>query len=140
VTAEDILREFQQERPVAEPLLPRPSSVEARPRVPRRDGVESGAGARLQDGFMLVDRTGRISRDGDWWMISFIADNHPEAAPEPPMKLLPNRMLERTVRETESASGTVEFIVSGEVTDFMGENYLLLRKLMRKRDVGNLTP
>lgn len=139
VTAEDILREFQQERPVAEPLLPRDQQGERSVLEPLSDESASSGGARLPDGHILVDRTGRLLREGNWWVIAFIADNHPDAAPEPPMKLLPNRMLERMVRESESAGATVEFVVSGEVTDFLGENYLLLRKLMRKRDLGNLT-
>jgi len=139
VTAEDILKEFQKERPVAEPLLPRPQAGETDISSPLTTELQSKSGARLPDGYMLVDRTGRLSREGEWWVISFLSDNHPQTAPEPPMKLLPNRMLERMVRESESSNTTVEFIVSGETTDFLGENYLLLRKLMRKRDLGNLS-
>ncbi|MEZ6085567.1 MAG: hypothetical protein R3E58_16870 [Phycisphaerae bacterium] len=43
------------------------------------------------------------------------------------------------IRESKGSTSSVEFIVSGEVTDFMGENHLLLRKLLRKRSVGNLS-
>ena len=66
-------------------------------------------------------------------------DNNPNEHPDPPMRLLPNQMLERMVRESQGATITVEFIVSGEVTDFMGRNYLMLRKLLRRRNLGNLS-
>jgi hypothetical protein len=152
VSAEDILSEFQRERPVAEPLLPKPQPSDT-PKLPTQPGRSPGATsitdsgydpsdgprARLPDGFILVDRAGRLVREGEWWVVTFVSDNHPQTLGEPPMKLLPNRMLERMVRESQSSRRTVEFIVTGEVTDFMGENYLLLRKLMRKRDMGNLT-
>jgi hypothetical protein len=94
---------------------------------------------RLPDGYILADRTGRLVRQDEWWVFSFVGDNNPTESPDPPMRLLPNQMLERAVRETEGAGQRVEFIVSGEVTDFMGENYLLLRKLLRKRELGNLS-
>ncbi|HRX87520.1 MAG TPA: hypothetical protein P5572_21045 [Phycisphaerae bacterium] len=138
ISAEDILKEFQKERPVAEPLMPKPMPEEDGEAVQADGGVAAGSSARLPDGYILVDRTCRLVRDGDWWEVVFKSDNHPETAGEPPLKLLPNRMLERMVRESQSTAGSVEFIVSGEVTDFMGENYVLLRKLMRKREMGNL--
>jgi hypothetical protein len=143
ISAEDILKEFERERPVAEPVLPRPRPGETVVResmpgdAPDVDLPESRA--RFPDGYILADRAGRLVREGEWWVITFVADNHPDTRPEPPMKILPNRMLERMVRESEAATRSVEFIVSGEVTDFLGENYLLLRKLMRKRDMGNLS-
>jgi hypothetical protein len=42
--------------------------------------------------------------------------------------------------EYASANGTgdVVFVVSGELTEFHGLNYLLLRKVLIQRDLGNL--
>jgi len=137
MSAEDILREFQKERPTAEPLLPQ-ETVETEV-APPPSGSTGGSAIRMPDGFFLVDRTGRLVQDGPWWTIAFVGDNNPESAPDPPLKLLPNQMLERAVREVQGGAVGVQFVVSGEVTDFMGENYLLLRKLMRKRDMGNLS-
>ena len=136
-SVEDVLEEFEKQRPKAEPLMPREADEEVV--APAGGGAGGGTPLRLPDGYFLVDRTGRLVRDGDWWVISFVSDNHPDKAPDPPMKLLPNQMLERMVRESQDGTQTVHFIVSGEVTDFMGENYLLLRKLMRRRDMGNLS-
>ena len=38
-----------------------------------------------------------------------------------------------------SGGGTrgVVFVVSGEITDYHGSNYLLLRKVLVRRDMGN---
>ena len=139
VSVDDVLREFQEDRPMAEPILPKASDDELIVRGSADAGDRSGPRLRLPDGYFLVDRVGWLMQDGPWWVFTFTADNHPDVAPNPPMKLLPNRMLERMLRESQGATQRVEFIVPGEVTDFRGENYLLLRKLMRKRDMGNLS-
>ena len=137
VSAEDVLREFQKDRPKAQPLLPK--AAEGAPAAPEGGAAAGGVRPRWPDGYMLVDRTGRLTREGPWWLISFVADNNPDNAPEPPLRVLPNQMLERMVRESEEGTKSVDFVVSGEVTYFMGENYLLVRKLLRWRDMGNLS-
>ncbi len=137
VSADDILKEFQKDRPKAQPIMPGTAPDEE---ILRNDeDTPERRKLRFPDGFFLVDRTGRLTQEGEWWVFTFVSDNNPAEMPDPPMKLLPNQMLERMVRESEGAARTVDFVVSGEVTDFMGENYLLLRKLMRKRDMGNLS-
>lgn len=139
ISADDVLREFQRERPQAEPLLPQSPGNDSGDSDAVGVGAASGRARHLPDGFFLVDRVGRLVQDGNWWTITFTSDNNPDEAPDPPMKLLPNQMLERAIREAQSGARAVDFIVSGEVTDFMGENYLLLRKLMRKRELGNFS-
>ncbi len=140
VPVEDILKEFEKERPKARPVLPSQTGDESTGElVTKTDDVRSHSQLRLPDGYFLVDRTGRLRKEGDWWVFVFVSDNNPDQSPDPPMKLLPNRMLERMVRETQNGTVDADFIVSGEVTDFLGENYLLLRKLMRKRNQGNLS-
>jgi len=42
------------------------------------------------------------------------------------------------VKESQHRSGGVVFTVSGEVTLFEGENYLLPRVTTRRADTGNL--
>lgn len=135
-SADEIIREFQRQRPTAVPILP--SGDEDEINVRAAPGTAPGVKTRprLPDGYMLLDRTGRIVQEGQWW--AFIFESDSDAHPEPPMKLLPNRALERMVRESRGGLDTVVFIVSGEVTDFRGDNYLLPRKVLRKRDLGNL--
>jgi hypothetical protein len=139
LSSDELLESFQRERPQAMPVQPRPNAGEVVKRwEPGQSRASGAATPRMPDGYYLRDRTGRAVRDGEWWVFHFISDNHPDRMPDPPMKLLPNQLLERLVRETQAGAVNYEFIVSGEVTDFLGENYLLLRKLMRKRDLGNL--
>lgn len=133
-SAEEIQEAFEKARPrnVPIPPTPLPSTEETKP----TDRTELPTGARFPDGYLLVDRAGRMVREGEWWTFAFESDS--PGYEEPPMKLLPNRMLERMIYETQGASGNVVFVVSGEVTDFQNENFLLLRKLLRRRDMGNI--
>lgn len=134
-TAEDIIRRFQQELPEAVPVLPSGGEDEI---ITRADAADAGGRSRprLPDGYMLTDRAGRLGQEGEWWIFIFEADN--QSYPEPPMKLLPNQTLERMVRESRGGLDAVVFVISGEVTDFKSENYILPRKVLRKRDLGNL--
>ena len=109
---------------------------------------------------------GTATDGGPWWTFVFESD-HPDH-PELPMKLLPNKNVELMVQtfsagdtpdegddglaaggtltagrmlasgELLAAGGTQVFVVSGEVTAFRGENYLLPRVAMRMTDTGNL--
>lgn len=133
LSPEDLLREFQKDRPRAVPIMPTGGPDEE---VVERDVPLSTGGRRLPDGFFLVDRVGRLTRDGEWWTYTF--EGYNESHPEPPMKMLPNQLLERMVIESEGAGSSAVFVVSGEVTEFKGENYLLMRKLLHRRTLGNL--
>lgn len=131
-SAEDIIREFQKQRPTVVPVLPSGGEDE----VSVRGESQAKTRPRLPDGYMLMDRSGRIAQEGPWWVFAFESDSGTH--PEPPMKLLPNQALERMVRESRGGLEPIVFVVTGEVTDFRGENYLLPRKVLRKRDLGNL--
>ena len=87
-------------------------------------------------GAPLVDRPGRLMANGDWWSFVFESD-HPDH-PEPPMKLLPSRNVELMVEASARGTTGLVFIVSGEVTAFKGESYLLPRAARRRIDSGNL--
>ena len=134
---EDIIREFQKQRPQLVPVLPTgPDDETIRRSEPEEATAASRRPARLPDGAMLADRAGRIIREGQWWVFVFESDS--SSYPEPPIKLLPNKALERMVRESRGGLDPVVFVITGEVTDFRAENYLLPRKVLRKRNLGNL--
>ncbi|MCK4658945.1 MAG: hypothetical protein KAV82_05430 [Phycisphaerae bacterium] len=133
VSAEDLLDAFQKDRPTRVPITP---SGEYDEKTTEHDARGSGISQRLPDGFFLVDRVGRVTKDGDWYV--FVFEGYSESHPEPPMKLLPNQLLERMALEAEGTADSPTFIISGEVTEFKSENYLLLRKLLRRRNLGNL--
>jgi hypothetical protein len=90
----------------------------------------------LPDGAALVDRPGRLMDEGRWWIFVFESDD-PEY-PEPPMRLLQNQNVQLMVEASEQGDHGLVFVVSGEVTVFNGENYLLPRVVMRRIDSGNL--
>lgn len=131
-SASDVLRAFQKDRPTNTVIRPKTSYAAAR----GRSGTETGDAHVRRDGDFLNNRPGRLVREGMWWNLVFESDS--AAEPEPPLPLLPNQQLERMVRETKASTEGVVFIVSGEVTLFEGDNYLLVRKALRRRDLGNL--
>lgn len=92
--------------------------------------------ADLLDGSALVDRPGRITRQGEWWTLVFEFDDpdHPEA----PIRLLPSSGTELMVRTSARHTGGVVFTASGEITSFFGKNYLLPRAVTRRFASGNL--
>ena len=95
-----------------------------------------GSSASLPDGTILIDRVVRLLRDGDWWVLAFESGG---GSPGPgPMRLLPSRLVETL--EAASAGGTdpISFLISGEVHSYRGARFILLRKVLVRRSLGNL--
>lgn len=137
-----VLRELTNQQNVA----PRPvvipnranqirSTVLAPEAIPA-NAVKPVSNRLLPDGYRLVDRTGRLTREGDYYVFSFESRSEQEA--EAPMRLLPNRLLEDMEDFSEGGTRPVVFVVSGEVTEYHGVNYLLLQKLLTRPNLGNL--
>ncbi len=130
-SADEVFERLIRERPSQEILPPQDPVLGGRPA-----GAPSAGHPAVPDGSPLVNRPGRIARDGLVWTFVFESD-HPDN-PEPPMKLLPNMSVELMATAAERDSGGLVFVVSGEVTAFGGENFLLPRVAMRRIDLGNL--
>lgn len=131
VPVEDVVAALRRQQPRAEILPIAPLPAEDRP------GRGATATRTLKpDGTALVHRPGRLDKEGSWWTFSFESD-HPDH-PEPPMKLLPNQSVELMSRAAEHETYGLVFLVSGEITLFQSENYLLPRVAMRRIDTGNL--
>jgi hypothetical protein len=90
----------------------------------------------LLEGTMLVERAGRLVRDGEKSMFEFVSEAGDEHLHS--MELLPSQLLE--AMENEAEQGGETFIVSGEVTRYRGRNYLRLVKVLRRVGHGNLAP
>lgn len=131
LTAEDVLRRLREQRPTNVTIAPAGEG-----RAGDGPGGTGVAAPLLPEGSAIVTRPGRLVYDGQWWTFVFESD-HPDR-PEPPIKLLPNRNLEVMVRAVETRAQGLVFVVSGEVTVFQGENYLLTTVAMRRANVGNL--
>lgn len=101
-----------------------------------RNAILPAAHKLLPDGSRIVDRPGRLTSEGEYFTYSF--ESRGRGAPEMPIRLLPNRLLEDM--EIASAGGTkhIVFVVSGEITEYRGVNYLLVQKLLARPTMGNL--
>jgi hypothetical protein len=130
-SAEDVLAKLQTQQP-DQAAMARPAGES--PAVSRRAPADGRA--LLLDGSPVVNRPGRLVREGSWWALAF-ESNGPDAA-GPPIRLLPNQVLEMMVRTSQRGSIGLVFIVSGEATLHDGENYLMTRSATRRLDLGNL--
>lgn len=133
-SASDILEEFQKERPVNLPVLPQDEDLVSR-RALGESLVPVVGGPNLPEGYIIVDRAGRLTRDEAWWTFSFEADDG--TTPDRPIRLLPNRSLEFMIHNSAGGAKSVVFLITGEVTEFKNVNYLLVRKFLVRRDMGN---
>ncbi|HUN81001.1 MAG TPA: hypothetical protein VMV81_05760 [Phycisphaerae bacterium] len=141
-TAAEILKQLSRDenappRPVVRPFVPGQNTISrASAEALPRNNVVPVNNKLYPDGYRIVDRPGRLTREGDYYTFSF--ETRTEAAPELPVRLLPNRLLEDM--EIASAGGTksVVFLISGELTEYHGVNYLLLQKLLTRPNLGNL--
>ncbi len=127
-SAEDVLAAMQRQAP-SEAVMPQRSPV-----VPMLRGGRSLANL-LPDGAPMVRRAGRLLRDGDWWTFAFESDNID--SPEWPLRMLPGRTLESMLRSDQFDSDGSVLIVSGEITTFNGDNYLLPTLAVKRVAMGN---
>ena len=127
---EEILKAFKRDRPDLKPIRPRRASSK-----PSKSATDRRAFLR-REGDYISDSAARLSREGSWWRLEFEADG-PDA-PRPPMRILPSQLLELMVREHEVAP-QASYSVSGEVTLFESQNYILLRRVFRRSDSDNLS-
>ncbi len=124
----ETLRGQQPRRPVI-PMAAEPTR--------RLVGSRGGLTQSLRpEGSPVIRRPGRVLREGARW--AFVPESdHPERT-EPPMRILPNQTLQAITRGGASRQPGLVYLVSGEVTVFQGENYLLARSVLRNVDLGNL--
>lgn len=88
------------------------------------------------DGYRIVDRPGRLAREGDYYVFAFESRGRGES--ELPIRLLPNRLLEDMEIASAGGSKAIVFLISGELTEYHGVNYLLVQKLLTRPNLGNL--
>ncbi len=131
VSVEDLLAAIQIEQPELEVL-----ALSAQPSKERLDRGARSSRTLIPDGSPLLNRPGRLIRDGPWW--TFALESDQPQHPEPPLKLLPNKSVELMLRASERGNHGVVFLVSGEVTVFEGDNFLLPRVAMLRAESSNL--
>ena len=83
---------------------------------------------------MVVNRLARLRpAEAAFPLVTFEADN---TLREPPLPVLPNEHLQRmeTLSDGGAAAGVI-FHVTGEIHQYRGRQYLLLRNVLRKRNL-----
>src|SRR5262245_26844463 len=109
---------------------PVPSSLPSDPR-----GGRSRDEAPVEEGGAVVDRTGRLTRVGQWIEFRFERDDGKGTAS---FQLQPNAALEQVERDVDA--GATLAIISGEVQRYRGKSYLLVKTYRRAAQRGNLSP
>ena len=137
-SADDVMAAMRADR-TGEPVLPPAQEPytdrEQPPSEAPADGVPVFAPGV---GHLVVDRLVRILPvgEGNWVEAVFEADN---TGNEPPIRLLPNHMLPGVPDANNAAAMTrpiPRYTVSGEILQYRGRQYLLLRKCIIKRDMN----
>ncbi len=82
----------------------------------------------MREGTDIVNRVGRLTRgaDGDQWEFTFDSDGRTML--DPPVVVLPNLTLMLMESNATGSNRDIRFRVTGEVTEYRGRNYVLLRK------------
>ena len=141
---EEVIKRLLQDRPLKAVVLPDTA------RVARTQPAQAGSPDRKEQGgatsgrelpghspgTLLIDRTGRVLPGDPWWTLAF--EDRGRQPADRPIRLLPNRLLETALALSGGGSESRVFLVSGEITVYHGQNYLLLRKVLVRRDFGNL--
>lgn len=131
---DEVIRQLLMDKP-GKPILSQ--SDEDAP-VDAQPSVSPALAQQLPQAFgtMVVDRVAYLAleQESGWWMIRFAADN---TLQERPMRLLPCSQLSQAQRLfSDQLKRVVKLRISGEITRYKGKEYLLIRKVIRLREMG----
>jgi hypothetical protein len=131
----EILKNLLNRQDRAMPVRPQPAQKPGQ-EAPTSQATDAEGHPLLLEGTFLSERPGRLVREEGRAKFVCYIDGGGQAPRA--IEILESQLLEAMEREAEA--GFSEFIVSGEVTRYRGRNYLLLRKILRRVDNGNLGP
>ncbi|MHC5110897.1 MAG: hypothetical protein ACYTHJ_13590 [Planctomycetota bacterium] len=128
---DDVMAALEAQTPSFDPV----SIVAVSPAATPSDSPESQPAIRAE-GEPIISRPARVLPSGDWWTLVFEGDGNDVG--DAPIKILPNRNLQRMTESIGETTGGVIFLVSGRTTVFESENYFLTRSVQRLVASGNL--
>lgn len=133
-TQEQLLQDLLEEKSPRPMIITDEISNEVR--VPSVEPVDPKAKLPLtvREGDVVINRMGRLVKDAKGTLL-FVYESDATALNEPPLILLPCMKLEQ-MELVAAKRPNVKFTVTGEVTVYRGKGYLLLRKAMLHRDLG----
>jgi hypothetical protein len=79
------------------------------------------------EGYYVVGRLGRLGKPVDGFH-EFIFDSDGQALRDPPMKILPNQLLDSMEAQTKTSADPMSFRISGYITVYKNRNYILIDK------------
>ncbi len=96
--------------------------------------TETGLG-RVRHKELIFNRAVRLSprSAGDGFEVRFVGDNN---RGEKPLAILPSRLLARALEMTTPPLRTEMLLISGQLTRYKDTRYILLRKVLARRDLG----
>ena len=124
-------------KPIVPTRHPNPAALKkkTKPAI-AASGVRVRKPIKAKAGRVIADRLIRLlppSKQCRWYKVAFKGDN---TLREPPMRVLPNRQLERMrALSKDGEKPGVLFYISGEVHQYHGENYILIRSAVKKRNL-----
>jgi len=123
-------------RPIVPTRHPNPATLKKTKPAVAASGIRVRKPIKAKAGKVIADRLIRLlppSKQCRWYKVAFIGDN---TLREPPMRVLPNRQLERMrALSKDGEKPGVLFYISGEVHQYHGENYILIRSAVKKRNL-----
>mgnify|MGYP007109721700 CR=1 FL=1 len=140
VSPDEIARELLRgtsAKPIVPTRHPNPAALKKKikPAI-AASGVRVRKPIKAKAGRVIADRLIRLlppSKQCRWYKVAFKGDN---TLREPPMRVLPNRQLERMrALSKDGEKPGVLFYISGEVHQYHGENYILIRSAVKKRNL-----
>ncbi len=121
---ETVESELEQNRPKAAPIAP--SSLAPGP--PASDPLDRFRADDREllwpEDFLLAGRRGRIRQNGKWWEFVFAPTQ--EGGADKPVRVLPNSKLRQMVTYARTTNEAAEFGITGPITEYRGENYVLV--------------
>lgn len=133
-TQEQILQELLEEKSPEPMIITNELSEEVTVQPVASVDPKTKRPLMVREGKMVINRMGRLGKGAKGAML-FVYESDATALNEPPLILLPCLKLEE-MEQITAKKPHAKFTVSGEITVYHGKGYLLLRKVMANRDLG----
>lgn len=130
-TAEEVVEQLLRNRPRRSLVIPTQPTATA----PAGEASSAESMEGWTEDTLVVDRPGRILPADPWWTFTF--EDLSATPKDRPVRILPNQLLEQAIALSGGGERSRVLIVSGEITVHNKTHYLLLRKVIARRDLGN---
>ncbi|MCG3136381.1 MAG: hypothetical protein HJJLKODD_00213 [Phycisphaerae bacterium] len=138
--ADNILDLMEEKSPTATPLEPDAMEPNDEPPAPAseetRPLVLEETSKLWPEGSLQVDRVGRLVREIDWWTFAFESQSDREG--ERSVRIVPNLALQEMERLSASGQRPQLFRITAEVTNYQGQAYFVIRRIMLLPPSDNL--